>query len=366
VRNIKISEVKLTEEEIGVALEVLRSGNLRQGTQCEAFEREFAAKVGARYAVSCSSGTASLHLAYMAFLKPGEEVLVPSFTFMATGSTVVMGGGRPVFCDVDPDTFLIDLEDGGRRITGRTRAISPVHLFGNVVDIDAVNDFAERHGLMIVWDAAQAHGATWKQRDVGGFEHFASYSFYPSKNMFVGEGGMICTNNREQYEAMRSLRSHGETGKYHHTAIGFNYRMTDVEAAIGRKQLERLDEMLDRRRLNAEILTNGLSDIPGIKLQKVTPGAGHAWHQYCLLVDAAQFGCSRDSLAKKLKEKGIESGVHYPRGLHQQPVFKELYGPLKLPVTEAISEKIMAIPVHHGLTEDDDRAMVEAIREAGI
>ncbi len=361
--NIKISEVKLTGEEIAAALEVLRSGNLRQGSQCEAFEQEFALKVGSRYAVTCASGTASLHLAYMAFLKPGDEVLVPSFTFMATGSTVVMSGGRPVFCDIDPDTFLIDLEDAGRRITGRTRAISPVHLFGNVVDIDAVNDFAERHNLVVVWDAAQAHGAAWKQRDVGGFDHFVSYSFYPSKNMFVGEGGMICTNNREHCEKMRSMRSHGETGKYYHTALGFNYRMTDVEAAIGRKQLGRLDEMLVRRRLNARLLTEGLADVPGIKLQKVTPGAAHAWHQYCLLVDPAQFGCNRDSLAEKLKEKGIDSGVHYPRGLHQQPVFEELYGPGKLPVTEAICEKILAIPVHHGLTPDDARAVVDAIKE---
>jgi perosamine synthetase len=268
-----------------------------------------------------------------------------------------------VFCEIDPDTFLMDLEDAERRITGRTRAISPVHLFGNPVDIDAVNDLAARHDLVVVWDAAQAHGATWKERDIGGFDDFVSYSFYPSKNMFVGEGGMVCTNNKEYYEKMRSMRSHGETGKYYHTALGFNYRMTDVEAAIGRKQLGRLDEMLIRRRLNAQVLTSGLADVPGIGLQKVTPGAAHAWHQYCLVVDLAQFGCNRDSLAERLNEKGIASGVHYPRGLHQQPAFEELYGPLKLPVTEAIAEKILAIPVHHGLTPDEAKTIVEAIKE---
>ncbi len=361
--DIKISEVKLTEEEIQAAVEVLRSGNLRQGGQCEAFEREFALKVGSRYALTCASGTASLHLAYMTFLKPGDEVLVPSFTFMATGSMVEMSRGKPVFCDIDPDTFMIDLEDAERRITERTRAISPVHLFGNPVDIGAVEDLAARHNLIVVWDAAQAHGTAWNKRDVGAFDHFVSYSFYPSKNMFVGEGGMVCTNNEEYYEKMRSMRSHGETGRYYHTSIGHNYRMTDVEAAIGRKQLGRLDEMLVKRRLNAEILTRGLADVPGIRPQKVTSGGLHAWHQYCLVVDSDEFGCNRDALADRLKEKGIASGVHYPRGLHQQPVFEKLYGPLKLPVTEAIAKKILAIPVHHGLAPGDADIVAEAIRE---
>ena len=364
MRGIKISEVRLTEEEIEAAVEVLRSGNLRQGDRCEAFEREFALKVGSRYALTCASGTASLHLAYMAFLRPGDEVLVPSFTFMATGSMVAMSGGVPVFCDVNPDTLLIDLEDAEKRITDRTRAISPVHLFGNPLDIAAVSDLAARYNLVVVWDAAQAHGAAWKQRDIGSLDDFVAYSFYPSKNMFVGEGGMVCTNNAEYYKKMRSMRSHGETGKYYHTALGFNYRMTDVEAAIGRKQLGRLDEMLVKRRVNAEILTAGLADVPGLRPQKVTDGGVHAWHQYCLLVDPVEFGSNRDSLAERLKEKRIASGVHYPRGLHQQPVFEKLYGPLKLPVTEKITEMILAIPVHHGLTPDDAKTIVEAIKES--
>ena len=361
--SIKISEVRLTEEEIEAAVGVLRSGKLRQGEQCEAFEREFALKVGSRYALTCASGTASLHLAYMAFLRPGDEVLVPSFTFMATGSVVALSGGTPVFCDVDPDTLLIDLEDAERRITDRTRAISPVHLFGNPVDIAAVSDLAARHNLIVVWDAAQAHGATCRQRDIGSLDDFVAYSFYPSKNMFVGEGGMVCTNNAEYYKKMRSARSHGETAKYYHTALGLNYRMTDVEAAIGRKQLGRLDEMLVKRRLNAQILTAGLADVPGLRPQKVTDGGAHAWHQYCFLVDPEEFGANRDSLAERLKEKRIASGVHYPRGLHQQPIFEKLYGPLKLPVTERITETILAVPVHHGLTPDDAKTIAEAIKE---
>jgi perosamine synthetase len=361
VRSIKISEVKLTEEEIQAAVEVLRSGNLRQNGQCEAFEREFALKVGSRYALTCASGTASLHLAYMSFLERGDEVLVPSFTFVATGSMVAMSSGRPVFCEIDPDTLLIDLEDAGKRITKRTRGVSPVHLFGNPVDVAAVNELAARHGLTVVWDAAQAHGATWMEQDIGQFDDFVCYSFYPSKNMFVGEGGMICTNNEEYYQKMRIMRNHGETGKYYHTCLGFNYRMTDVEASIGRKQLERLDGMLAKRRLNADMLSVGLAGVPGIRAQKITPGGEPAWHQYCILVDPVEFGCNRDSLAEKLKEKGIASGVHYPRGLHQQPIFERLYGPSRLPVTEKSAETILAIPVHHGLTPEDVNSIVEAI-----
>jgi perosamine synthetase len=364
VSKIEISEVKLTEEEIQAAVDVLRSGNLRQNGQCDAFEREFASMVGADHALTCANGTASLHLAYMSFLKPGDEVLLPSFTFLATGSMVAMSGGRPVFCDIDPETLLIDLGDAEKRVTERTRAIAPVHLFGNPVDAEAVAEFAARHNLIVVWDAAQAHGASWANRDVGSFADFVCYSFYPSKNMFVGEGGMICTNNAEYDHKMRLLRSHGESGKYLHTVLGFNYRMTDVEAAIGRKQLLRLDQMLARRRANAQVLSAGLASIPGIRAQKTTRQGVHAWHQYCLVVDEDQFGCSRDGLAERLKQRGVGSGVHYPRGLHQQPVFEQLYGPLSLPVTEKTAETILALPVHHGLTVDDARAVVEAVRQS--
>ncbi len=363
MKRIEISEVKLTEEEIEAAVGVLRSGNLRQNGQCEAFEREFALKVGSSFALTCASGTAALHLAYMSFLKPDDEILVPSFTFMATGSMVAISGGRPVFCETDPNTFLIDLNDAGKRITERTRAISPVHLFGNPVEIAAVNELAARHRLTVVWDAAQAHGAAWQGKDVGGFDDFVVYSFYPSKNMFVGEGGMVCTNNEEHYQKMRSLRSHGEADRYYHTALGLNYRMTDVEASIGRKQLQRLDDMLAKRRLNADILTAGLAKVPGIRTQRVSPGGTHAWHQFCLLVEPYEFGCDRDSLAERLREKGIASGVHYPRGLHQQPIFEKLYGPLKLPVTEKIAETILAVPVHHGLTPEGAETIVEAIEK---
>ena len=361
---IAMAEIKLTEEEIASAVRVLRSGALRQGRECEAFEREFAQKVGAKYAVASSSGTAALHLAFMAFLRPGDEVLVPSFTFVATGSMVTVTGGKPVFCDVNPETFLIDLEDARGKVTSRTRAIAPVHLFGNVCEMEDIENFANKHDLVVVWDAAQAHGATFKSRNVGGFADFVCYSFYPSKNMFVGEGGMTCTNNSEYDYRMRFMRTHGQTDKYLHTMLGFNYRMTDVEAVIGREQLKRLVSMLAVRRRNALILNEGLEGLPGIQPQKTTPESEHAWHQYCVLVDQEKFGLTRDQLAHALQERGIASGVHYPRGLHQQPIFMELYGVYQLPNTEYLAEHILALPVHHGLKEDDLACLVEAVHSA--
>lgn len=362
MKNISMAKIKLTDLEIDAALGVLRSGALRQGKECDAFEKEFAEYTGAKYAVTSANGSAALHLAYMALLKSGDEVLVPSFTFIATGSMVSAVGGKPVFCDIDPETFLIDLSDAEKRLTSRTRAIAPVHLFGNACDIDQLKAFAKKHGLLVVWDAAQAHGARYKEKDVGSFDDFVCYSFYPSKNMFVGEGGMTCTNNPDYENKMRYMRSHGQTGKYLHTMQGLNYRMTDVEAAIGREQLKRLNEMLTVRRRNAALLNNGLSGLEGICPQKITANTEHAWHQYCVVIDSETFGCDRDTLAEHLKEGGIASGVHYPRGLHQQPIFEELYGKCQLPNTEYIAANILALPVHHGLSKDEVHRIIETVK----
>jgi len=358
---IAMAEIKLTEEEITSAVRVLRSGALRQGKECEAFECEFAQKVGANYAVASANGTAALHLAFMAFLEPGEEVLVPSFTFIATASTVSVTGGKPVFCDVDVETFLIDLDDAEKKITPRTRAIVPVHLFGNVCDVDKIRAFADKHGLVVVWDAAQAHGARYKGRDIGSLHDFACYSFYPSKNIFIGEGGMTCTNNKDYDYKMRYMRTHGQTRKYYHTMLGLNYRMTDVEAAIGREQLKRLENMLAIRRRNAALLSEGLAGLHGIRPQIITRGTEHAWHQYSVMVEQEVFGCDRDVLVERLKARGIATGIHYPRGLHQQPIYEKLCCKCSFPYTEYLAEHILALPVHHGLTPEQVARIVEAV-----
>lgn len=362
MKSISVTEIKLSEKEVQEAVRVLRSGALRQGNECDCFEKEFNERVGAQYSVTCSSGTAALHLAYSVFLQPGDEVLVPSFTFIATGSMVMMAGGKPVFCDVDPETFLIDLEDAESRITANTKVIAPVHLFGNSCNVGDVTAFAEKYNLIVVWDAAQAHGARFRGKDIGRLGDFVCYSFYPSKNMFVGEGGIVCTNTEENDRKLRLLRSHGQSGKYYHTLLGFNYRMTDVEAAIGREQLKWLDDMLSIRRQNATLLNEGFSDLPGIQPQKITTGSEHAWHQYCILVDEANFGCNRAVLASYLEEHGIATGIHYPRGLHQQPIFKDSYGKHHLPNTDYLAEHILALPVHHGLNKNDVNQIIEGVR----
>lgn len=362
MQEITIGESKLTDVELEAAVAVLKSGALRQGKVCKAFEEEFSANVGAEHSISCSSGSAALHLAYMSFLEPGSEVLVPSFTFFATGGMVSAAGGTPVFCDIDPVSFIIDLKDAEAKLTRKTKAISPVHLFGNPCNIDRIREFADKHNLTIVWDAAQAHGAKYKGKDIGSFDDFVCYSFYPSKNMFVGEGGMICTNNQEYADKLNYLRMHGQSAKYYHTMLGLNYRMTDVEAAIGREQLKRLDDMLATRRRNAQRLNEGLAGIEGIRTPTTTEGGEHAWHQYCIVVDESSYGHDRDTLMGKLKERGIGTAIHYPRGMHQQPVYEELYGKIELPVSEELCGTILALPVHQGVSEKDVDYIVAAIK----
>ena len=362
MRNIAVGETKLNEAEIAAAVDVLKSGALRQGKVCQSFESEFAHKVGAEHAITCASGSAALHLAYLCFLEPDDEVLVPSFTFFATGGMVAMSGGRPVFCDIDPSSFLIDLEDAESKITEKTKAISPVHLYGNPCNVDAIMVLADKYNLKVIWDAAQAHGARYKDKDIGSFGDFVCYSFYPSKNMFVGEGGMVCTNNAEYANTLKYKKMHGQTGKYYHTMLGLNYRMTDVEAAIGREQLNRLNEMLNIRSRNASLLNAGLNDVEGIQIPVTTINGTHAWHQYCIVVDKEKYGCDRDALIERLTAAGIGSAIHYPRGMHQQPVFEQMYGQISLPVCESMAHNILALPVHHGLNEDDIIYIVDTIR----
>jgi perosamine synthetase len=359
---IEITHARLSAAEIEAATRVLAAGALRQGNECLAFEREFAEHVGARHAVTCANGTAALHLAYLALLKPGDEVLVPAMTFIATASMVTAVGAVPVLCDVDSDSFLIDINDAERRVTPRTRAIAPVHLHGNACPVSDVQSFARRHGLKIVWDAAQAHGARFRTADIGSLGDLVCYSFYPSKNLFVGEGGMVCGNDPDIDHAIRYMRTHGQTSKNCHTMFGFNYRMTDVEAAIGRQQLRRLDDMLAVRRRNAAILTHGLGEVEGITPQRVTPESVHAWHQYSVVVDPDVVGCDRDELARRLADRGIQTGVHYPRAVNQQPAFRLRYGDQSMPVAERLAATMLSLPVHHGVTEEDASYIVKVLQ----
>lgn len=362
---IEMADTHLAEAEIQAAMRVLHSGALRQGSECAAFEHEFAARFGARHAVSCANGSAALHLAYAALLEPGDEILVPSFTFFATASMAIQAGLKPILCDVEADTYLIDLNDAARKITARTRAIAPVHLFGNPCDIAQIQAFAAKHDLKIIWDAAQAHGALYDKKEVGGLSDAVCYSLYATKNLFVGEGGVVTATDDDVAHRIRFLRTHGQTAKYTHTMVGWNYRMTDISAAIGRAQLGRFDAMLQRRRRNAEILREGLAEVGGLRMQHITEGGRHAWHQFCLVVEPA-FGTSRDDLVALLGKAGVRVGIHYPRGVHQQPVIVDMYGATNLPVTEMLCTRILALPVHHSVTDEQAHSIVSAVAAASL
>lgn len=360
-RLIPMAEVRFSDEELEAALEVLRSGKLAQGEMVRAFEEAFAHYVGVRYAVAASSGTAALHLAYLAVLEPGGEVLVPTFTHISTASMIHFAGCRPVFCDIDPRTFTMDVEDARRRVTPRTRAVVPVHLFGNACKVEEILAFAQEHGLRVVWDACQAHGTRYQGRDVGSLDDLACYSFYPTKNLFVGEGGMVTTNDPALYEKLKLLRSHGQTRKYYHTLLGFNYRMTEVEAALGLSQLGRLEHLTERRRANAAFLDRGLGGLPGVQAPWVSDGVRHVYHQYSILLDER---VERDTLVASLHRQGVETGVHYPLPLHLQPALASYAGGVRLPVSEEVARRILSLPVHPGLSQEDLEQVVGAVRAA--
>jgi perosamine synthetase len=327
------------------------------------FEARFAQAVGARFAVAVSSGTAALDLAYRALLKPGDEVIVPDFTFVATASMVVAAGAKPVFADVDPETFTLDPADVERRITSRTCALAPVHLYGQPADIAPLARLARRHHLKLIWDAAQAHGARFQQHDVGSFADVVCYSFYPTKNMTTGEGGMLTTPDERLATEIRLLRSHGEEGRYLHVRLGFNLRMTDIAGALGLSQLAKLPAALERRRKNATILTQGLTGIPGIKPPSVRAGYEHAFSLYTVQLDPKVLGMTRDEFQRAMADRGVETAVHYPRPLHRQPIFRRHGTDRDYPVSSRLAETVISLPVHPGLSPRDVRRIVRVVRE---
>jgi perosamine synthetase len=363
IRTVPIAQVSLDQREIRAVERVLKSGNLRAGRITEDFETAFAASAGARHAIAVTSGTAALYLACHALLNPGDEVIVPDFTFIATAAMVAAVGAKPVFSDVDPRTFTLGPAEVERHITPRTRALLPVHLYGQPADIAGLASLARRHKLRIIWDAAQAHGAQFRGRDVGSFADVVCYSFYPTKNMTTGEGGMITTSNTSLAAQFRLLRSHGETTRYRHERLGFNFRTTDIASAIGHAQLAKLPKSIRQRQRNAKILMKGLSGISGLQTPGLFPGVSHAFSLFTICVDRKQAGMSRDALAKALQLRGIQSAVHYPLPLHRQPVFRGYGLDRDLPVSTRLARTVLSLPVHPGVKEADLHYIVRSVRE---
>jgi perosamine synthetase len=361
----KIALVKPTfyEEDEKLISKILRTAYVRQGPYTKEFEERFARKVGAKYAYAVSNGTAALHLAYLSLLKPGDEVIAPAFTFIATISTVHYSNAKPVLADVDPNSFLLDPEDVNEKITLKTRAIAPVHLFGNSCDMKALNDLAEDHNLVIVNDCAQAHGTEYNLRDLGSYETLNCYSFYPTKTLTMGEGGIVTTNDKELYERGCLLRSHGDDSRYHHIIYGLNYRTTDIASAIGLNQLAHLDEYLEKRRHAGKILKTALDRIDAVTPQKITPNSNPSYSYFTVRLELEQLKCTRDQFMKALQAENIECGVHYPTALTQQPVVKETHNPPPCPVSEDLSTRVLSLPMHPFLTEQELDYITEAVEK---
>lgn len=339
---------------------VLRSGMIAQGPEVAAFEREFAEHfVEGRATVAVNSGTSGQHLGLLAAgVGPGDEVIVPSFTFAATGNSVALSGATPVFVDIEPDYFTLDPEAVRAAITPRTKGIMPVHLYGHPFLVDEIEAIAREHGLAIYEDAAQAHGASWQGRPVGTLGDFAMFSLYPTKNMTSGEGGMVACATEEVARGVRLLRNQGMETQYENEVIGFNARMTDIHAAIGRVQLTKVDGWTNARQANAAVLNAGLAEIDGVRIPAVAEGAVHVYHQYTIRVEATE----RDRIREALKEEhGIGSGVYYPIPNHRLPSLARFAPGLDLPETERAASEVLSLPVHPSLSPEDLERIVTGI-----
>ena len=331
---------------------VLRSGMLAQGPEVKAFEDEFSTVVGGRRCVAVNSGTSALHLAFLAVgIGRGDEVIVPSFSFAATANSVSLTGATPVFVDIEQDYFNINPAAVEAAITPRTKAIMPVHLYGHPAAMTEIGTLCTRHNLLLLEDAAQAHAASLNGIPVGAFGVAASFSFYPTKNMTSGEGGMVSTDSQDVERQLRLLRNQGMERRYENEVIGFNTRMTDLHAAIGRVQLRKLAEWTESRQRNAQFLSE---NIKGVVVPPVATGATHVYHQYTIRV----VDTDRDRFAEELTRKGIGNGVYYPTPIHRLPSFGLS---IDLPVTESVARQCLSLPVHPSLTQGDLEKIVEGV-----
>lgn len=352
----------LTEADIASATAVLKSGMLRAATKCDELEKRFAAMTGAKHMMTCANGTCALQLAYEPLFGPGDEVLVPAWSYIATVSMVVARGATPVFVDALPDTMQIDVADAGRKVTSKTRAIAATHLYGCPVDIDAVQALARKANLKVIYDAAQSHLATYKGKGIGAFGDAVTYSFYATKNLGTGEGGSISCNDDGLARQIKLLRSHGETDKYVHDQVGYNYRMNDITGAIGCSKLDRLEHETNKRRGAAKKYDQGIAQIPGLKAPTTTLGADAVYHLYVVQMDPTKFLCTRDQFCEALKAEGVPTAVHYPRSLTRQPAFAKFAEAQGHPsVADGLSKRVFALPMHHALTDEQIKSVVDAL-----
>ena len=354
---IPIAQPHIGPEEQKVVQEVLASGMLAQGPQVAAFEEAFADFMGVEHAVAVASGTEAIRLALLAIgVGPNSEVIIPAFTFVATATAVMMTGAEPVIVDVEEETFCMDPVAAEAAVTRKTKAIMPVHLYGHPADMGPLLDICQDRDLDLVEDAAQSHGARWKDRRTGSVGEVGCFSFYPTKNMTTGEGGAVTTSTPEVAERLRMLRQHGLAGPYQYRMLGYNSRMTDIEAAIGLVQLGKLEGFNTARRMNAETLTEFMQDV--VRTPTTAPWAEHVFHQYTIRSE------DRDGLWDHMRKREVGCGVYYPHPLTEIPILEgksRVAGSVE--VATRLSHEVLSLPVHPGLSSMDVETVAMAVRE---
>jgi len=363
---IPIAIPVLGDKELEYVSEAVRTGWISsQGQYVAEFEELFSHYCGVRYGVAVTSGTAALHLALVVLgIGPGDEVIIPPLTHIACANMVTLTGAKPVLADCAWDTWGIDPTKVEEKITSRTKAIMVVHLYGHPVDMDPILEIADKYGLYIIEDAAEAHGAEYKGRRVGSLGHMGCFSFYANKIITTGEGGMIVTDDAALAAKARKLRdqAYERERRFWHKELGFNYRMTNIQAAIGVAQMERIDEFINIRRRNAQLFNRLLSDVPGLTLPPEAPWAKNVYWMYSLLVDES-FGMSRDQLADYLKSHSIDTRpFFYP--IHLQPLYEQQFRGESYPVAEELSKRGINLPSGNNLTETQVHRIVDVIKSA--
>ena len=362
---ISIAKPILSKEEIKAVNKVLISNKIASGEIVKKFEENFAKYIGTKECVMVSNGTVSLDLALKVLdIKNGDEVLVPDFTFISTANCILFQNARPIFVDINEKTFNIDVEDLKEKITSKTKAVVGVHLFGQPFDIKEVKEICRDKKLFLIEDCAQAHGAEYKNKKVGSFGDLSCFSFYATKNMTTGEGGAITTNNKKLAKKLRLLINHGQTKKYQHSILGYNYRLTNIQAAMGLCQLKKLDKFNEKRIKNAHYLNKNIK-IEGLTKPYVKQNVKHVFHQYVVKLEE-NFGLRREEFCEYLRKNEIDCAIHYPSPIHKQPLYRNLgYSDkkVKCPVATEIAKKVLSLPVHPGLKKEDLEYMVKTINK---
>jgi dTDP-4-amino-4,6-dideoxygalactose transaminase len=358
---IPIAKPLIGQEEVDAVMNVMKSGTIAEGPRVKEFEEAFAGYVGAGHAVAVNSGTAALHVALLAKgIGKGDEVITTPFTFIATANSILFTGAKPVFADIEEETFNISPRAIEEKITKDTKAIIPVDLYGHPAEMKAIMDIAADHGLAVIEDACQAHGASCDGKFAGSFD-VGCFSFYPTKNMTTSEGGMITCSDGDVASIARMIKSHGSKVRYYHEMLGYNLRMTDISAAIGLAQLKKVDGFNEARIKNSMLLNEKLKDIPGIVTPVARPGCKHVFHQYTIRVtDKAKL--TRDELVTELNHACIGNSVYYPLPIHQQPSFKGIVNGNRYPVSERMAREVLSLPVHPSVTAGEIQFMADTLR----